>query len=114
MIKIVLMCMLLAMPALASMADDLSYQAQPAAVDLQHVAWGSVQAIDKANIGIAGWMPTKESMSDLGPYFAGTREAVQGLNETLTTTQISFVASETSLPISVGNATNATILGEPT
>lgn len=111
MIKIILMCLLLTVPAFASMADDLSYQPPPGAVDLQHVAWGAVQAIDKANIGISGWMPTKESMSDLGPYFAGTREAVQGLNETLTSAQVEFVASEVVLPVSVGNATNATILG---
>ncbi len=110
--RTILLCFLLmTMPAFASMADDLSYQAQPAAVDLQHVAWGAVQAIDATNPGIDGWMPTKGSMSDLGPYFAGTREAVQGLNETLTSAQVEFVASEVVLPVSVGNATNVTILG---
>jgi len=109
--RTILICfLLLIMPAFASI--DLSYQAPPATVNLQHVAWSSIQKIDQANIGIAGWMPTKADMSDLGPYFAGTREAVQGLNETLTTTQVSFAASENELPISVGNATNATILGE--
>ncbi|MFA5376593.1 MAG: hypothetical protein WC455_12675 [Dehalococcoidia bacterium] len=111
MFRILLICLLMAMPALTSMADDLSYQAPPGAVDLQHVAWAAVQNIDKANIGISGWMPTKDDMSDLGPYFAGTREAVQGLNETLTSAQVEFVASEVVLPVSVGNATNATILG---
>ncbi|MCK9570250.1 hypothetical protein M0R72_14995 [Candidatus Pacearchaeota archaeon] len=113
MFKIILMCLLMAMPAFASMADDLSYQPPPGAVDLQHVAWAAVQNIDKANIGISGWMPTKESMSDLGPYFAGIREAVQGINETLTSTQVEFVASEVVLPASVGNASeNVTVLGD--
>lgn len=110
--KIILMCLLLVMPAFASMADDLSYQPPHGAVDLRHVAWGSVQRIDASNPGIDGWMPTKDDMSDLGPYFAGTREAVQGLNETLTSTQVEFVASEVVLPVSVGNASkNVTILG---
>jgi len=108
--KSIFIALLLIMPALASV--DLSYQAPPGTVDLQHVAWPSVQKIDQANIGIVGWMPTRADMSDLGPYFAGTREAIQGMNDTLTSTQVSFAASEIALPSSVGNATNATILGE--
>jgi hypothetical protein len=103
---ILICCLLLAtlmqMPAWASLADDLSYQAPHVAVDLQHVAWDSVQRIDKTNPGIAGWMPTKKPMKDLGALFAGTKNIVQDVNST-EATLTAFADAETKIPDDVLN-----------
>jgi hypothetical protein len=103
---ILICCLLLAtlmqMPACAALADDLSYQVPHGAVDLQHVAWDSVKSIDKTNPGIAGWMPTKKPMRDLGPYFAGTKAIVQSANST-ETSLTAWAGAETQIPASIEN-----------
>ena len=105
---ILICCLLLAtlmpMPAWASPADDLFYQAPHGAVDLQHVAWDSVKSIDKTNPGIVGWMPTKKPMQDLGPNFAGTKAIVQSANST-ETSLAAWAGIETQIPASIENET---------
>lgn len=80
-------------------------------VPLSGTAWSTVQALDRANPGITGWMPTATPIADLGPHFSGLRAVVQTANGSLSATATTFLEESNPIP-SVGNATgkNLTII----
>jgi len=107
--QIVCLCMLFMCIAAAG-AFPIETAPLPSKQPLSGTTWGSAKAIDDANPPL-----TKEprwEMTDLGYMYGYPITVIQEDNYTTTAALEQFANSEIALPASIGNATNATKIGE--